>query len=316
MRKAHGDLRGRGGIVNRSRVIVLLFVMAGCLSLVLPPESRARNLNSLAVAVPRQVAGFAAEGPDATYDRKTIYDYIDGGAEVYLAYDMRGCLSRRYVAPGEPAVVLDLFDMGNSADAFGAFTHDRDGEPVGVGEDGLSREGWIRFWKGRFFVSIYTERETAGAREAALRLARAIEAGIKEKGERPKILGRLPKGGLQKQSVRYFHSHILLESHVRISNENILGLGPDTEAVLASYVREGKRARVLLVSYPDAAQAAAARKRYLSLRPAGDASRQGIASEDGKRSASAQAGRILAVVLDAESGPLAEALLKEAETLP
>lgn len=302
--------------MKRSKVIFLLSVTAGCLFLVLSTESRAQELNGLAAAVPRQVAAFAAEGPDATYDRKTIYDYIDGAAEVYLAYDMRGCLSRRYVAPGESAIVLDLFDMGTSADAFGAFTHDREGETLDIGEDGLSREGWIRFWKGRFFVSIYAERETAGAREAAFRLARAVEAGIKEKGERPKILGRLPKGGLQKQSVRYLHSHILLESHVRLSNENILGLGPDTEAVLASYVREGKRARVLLVSYMDAAQAAAARKRFLSLRPAGDASKRGIASEEGKWWLSAQAGRILAVVLDAESGPLAEALLKEAETLP
>jgi hypothetical protein len=262
------------------------------------------------------VAGFAADGQDATYDRKTIFDYIDGGAEVYLAYDMRGCLSRRYVASGEPAVVLDLFDMGTSADAFGAFTLDRDGEPLKVGEDGLSREGWIRFWKGRFFVSIYAERETAGAREAALRLARTIEAGIKEKGGRPKILERLPKGGLETRSVRYLHSHILLEGFLRLSDENVLGLGPDTEVVLSSYVREGRRARLLLVSYPDAETAAVARNRYLSLRPGSGASKREAMSEDGKWSASAQAGRILAVVLDAESRPLAEALLKEAETLP
>ncbi|MGB3400680.1 MAG: DUF6599 family protein, partial [Candidatus Deferrimicrobiaceae bacterium] len=221
-----------------------------------------------------------------------------------------------YVAPGEPAVVLDIFDMGTSADAFGAFTLDRDGEPLEVGEDGLSREGWVRFWKGRFFVSIYAERETVGAPEAALGMARAIEAGIQEKGERPEILGRLPKGGLQKQSIRYLHSHILLETHVRLSDENVLGLGPETEVVLASYVREGKRARLLLVSYPDAVRAAAARKRYLSLRPAGGASKEGIATKGGKWWLSAQAGWLLAIVLDADSRPVAESLLKEAETLP
>ena len=185
-----------------------------------------------------------------------------------------------------------------------------------IGEDGLAREGWIRFWKGRFFVSIYAERETAGAREAALRLARAIESGIREKGGRPKILERLPKGGLQTRSVRYLHSHILLEGFLRLSDENILGLGPDTEVVLSSYVREGKRARLLLVSYPDAETAAAARKRYLSLRPVSGTSKRGTESEDGKWSASSQAGRLVAVVLDAESEPLAEILLKEVEALP
>jgi hypothetical protein len=305
-----------GGLVKRFQVVILLCAAASCLALFLCQESHAQDLAGLAAGVPRQLAGFASEGPDATYDRKTIFDYIDGGAEVYLAYDMRGCLSRRYAASGEPAVVLDLFDMGTPPEAFGVFTLDRDGEPLEVGEDGLSREGWIRFWKGRFFVSIYAERETAGAREAALRLARAIEAGIKEKGERPKILGRLPQRGLQKQSIRYLHSHILLETHIRLSDENVLGLGPDTEVALASYVREGKRARLLLVSYPDEARAAAARKRYLSLRMAGGALKQGIAAEGGGGWLSAQSGRFLAIVLDADSRPLAESLLKEAETLP
>lgn len=302
--------------MKKFKVVFLLYAAASCLAVVPSPNSYAQDLASLAAAVPRQVGGFAAEGPDATYDRKTIFDYIDGGAEVYLAYDMRGCLSRRYAAPGEPAVVLDLFDMGTPPEAFGAFTLDRDGEPLKVGEDGLSREGWIRFWKGRFFVSIYAERETAGARETALRLARAIEAGITEKGERPKILERLPQGGLQKQSIRYLHSHILLETHAPLSDENVLGLGPETEVALASYVRDGKRARLLLVSYPDEARAAAARKRYLSLRMAGGASKQGSAAEGDGGWLSAQSGRLLAIVIDAGSGPLAETLLKEAGTLP
>ncbi len=300
--------------MKRFRVIFLLSVAAGCLSVVLPPVSRAQDPGSIAAAVPRQVGTYAADGPDATYDRRTIFDYIDGGAEVYLAYDMRGCLSRRYAASGEPAIVLDLFDMGTPADAFGVFTLDRDGEPVDVGDDGLRREGWIRFWKGRFFISIYAERETAGSKEAAFRLARAVEAGIEEKGARPKILGSLPRGGLQNRSVRYLHSHILLETYVRLSDENILGLGPDTEVLLASYIREGKRARLLLVSYPDAGQAVAAGERYRSLRSAGGVSEKVLVSEDGKWSGCAQEGRLLAVVIDAGSRPLAEDLLGEAVT--
>lgn len=298
--------------MTRSRAVLLLSAAAGCLLFSRSAVSGGGDLASLAASVPRHAGGFAAEGPGDTYDRKTIFDYIDGGAEIYLAYDMRGCFSRRYVAAGEPAVVLDLFDMGSPADAFGVFTHDRDGEPADFGEDGLSREGWIRFWKGRYFVSVYAERETAGAREAALRLARAVEARIGEKGERPSLVRRLPGGGLQPRSVRYLHTHIVLESHIRLFDENILGLGPDTEAVLASYVREEGRARLLLVSYPDAARAGEARERYRSRRPARNAAEETIAAEDGRWSGSAQAGRLLVVALDAESRELAEALLREA----
>lgn len=295
---------------------VFLAAAAGCLFLPIPGESGDRSLPDLAAVIPRQTREFAAQGPDEAYDRKSIFDYIDGAGEIYLAYNMRGCLSRRYAAAGEPAIVLDLFDMGSSADAFGVFTHDRDGEPADIGEDGLRGDGWVRFWKGRFFASIYAERETAAVREAASRLARAVEAGIGEKGERPRILERLPGEGLQTRSIRYLHDHVLLDTHARVFEENTLGLGPDTDVLLASYLRDGGRARLLLVFYPDAARAAAARGRYLSLRPPGAAGRETVVMASGKWTAVAQEGRLLAVVLGAENRSLAEALLREAGVLP
>jgi hypothetical protein len=70
---------------------------------------------------------------------------------------MRQCLSRRYAASQRPAIVLDVFDMGTSQDAYGVFTHDPAGEAVALGQDGRLRPGWANFWKDRFFVSIYAD---------------------------------------------------------------------------------------------------------------------------------------------------------------
>lgn len=301
---------------SRLSAVLLLSAVAAGFALLIPGKASARELSFIAAAVPRQAGIFSAEGPDRTYDRKSIFDYIDGGAEIYLAYDFRECLSRRYAAPGEPGIVLDLFDMGSAAEAFGIFTHDRDGKPEEIGQEASSRDGWIRFWKGRFFVSVYAERETPAALEGAFRLARAVEAGIKEAGNSPPILGKLPRNGLQPGGVRYFHTHVMLEIHAGISGNNVLGLGADTDALLASYVREKNRARLLLVSYPDESRAAAARDRYRSLRSPGGAPAEAIVSENGKWHGCAQAGRLLAVVLDAGTRPLAEALLKEATSQP
>ncbi|NNF84144.1 MAG: hypothetical protein HKM29_03210 [Deltaproteobacteria bacterium] len=279
-------------------------------------KSFADSLTGLALALARNADAWTAQGQDGTYDGETIYDYIDGAGEVYRAYNMRGCLSRRYTAAGEPAIVLDIFDMGSSEDSFGVFTHDREGKPADVGQDSLYRQGWLSFWKGRFFVSLYMERETVAAKEAAFRLARAVDSLIGEEGRKPTILGRLPREGLEDRSVRYFHHFMILNYHYYLSDENILDLGRETDVLLASYRRGGKRARLLLVHYPDPKRAKRANERFLAhyLPEAGE--KNAIRLENGKWSAATRKGRLLAVVLEAGSRSLAEGLLKEVEKGP
>jgi hypothetical protein len=122
-----------GEAVRKALFFLLVTLAAGWFSLVMTRKYFAGSLETLAEALDRQVGAWTATGQDGTYDGETIYDYIDGAGEVYRAYNMRGCLSRRYAAAGEPDIVLDIFDMGSSEDAFGVFTHDRDGSPADVG---------------------------------------------------------------------------------------------------------------------------------------------------------------------------------------
>ncbi|MFC1868442.1 DUF6599 family protein, partial [Thermodesulfobacteriota bacterium] len=60
--------------------------------------------------------------------------------------------------------------MGSSKDAFGVFTHDQDGDALDMGQGGLYNYGWLRFWKGRFFISIFAEKESPEAEKAVKNL--------------------------------------------------------------------------------------------------------------------------------------------------
>jgi hypothetical protein len=51
-----------------------------------------------------------------------------------------------------------------------------------VGQGALYRPGWLSFWKGRFFVSIYIEKETEAAKEAIGELSRVVASLIKDQG--------------------------------------------------------------------------------------------------------------------------------------
>ncbi|MCK4986197.1 MAG: hypothetical protein KAS40_11790, partial [Desulfobacterales bacterium] len=165
--------------------------------------SHANTLKDLGARLPKQLRGWTAEPKDRLYDEKTIYSYIDGGAELYKAYNMRQCLSRRYTTANGPSIILDIFDMGTSNDAFGVFTHDTDGNVMDIGQDARFRSGWLSFWKHRYFVSIYMEEETVAAEKAIKALGREVAARIAKKGFRPRILQKLPPEGLVSGSIRY-----------------------------------------------------------------------------------------------------------------
>jgi Family of unknown function (DUF6599) len=208
------------------------------------------------LVMPTEVAGWLAVDDGQIYDTESIYSYIDGHAEVYLAYGMVRCVSRRYKGPGgEPDIVLDLFEQASPADAFGVFTHDRDGEEVEIGQGGLFRHGWLSFWKGHWFGSVYAEGESAASVEAVLALGRAAADAINEVGEVPPLVAELPADGLDPRSVRYLHTQEILNGVVYLGYENALRFGPEVDAVVGRYQRPDGGGWLLLVDYPDDASA-------------------------------------------------------------
>lgn len=273
------------------------------------PMSDAGPLEELQSVLPEKVLTWSKAEEDQFYDSQTIFDYIDGAGEVYRAYNMQRCFSRRYVSPEGPAIILDVFEMASSYDAFGVFTHDPDGEGLAVGQGAVYRSGWLGFWKDRFFVSLYADEDTEAAKQALRELAGKVASLIKKEGPKPQILSRLPKKGLQAASIRYFHDHPVLNRHYFISTENILRLGGRTEAVLATYQFKEGAAQTLLVIYPDAEKAKEAYSSFLK-HYLPDADPSGMARLENKKWCGASLkGSFLAVVLEADSREITKDLL-------
>ena len=296
---------------KKSGPFFLMAVLLFGFSLVVNQKSHADPLQLLQAALPNHVADWRAESNDRLFDDETIFDYIDGAGEVYRAYNMRKCLSRRYTNPSGPAIVLDIFDMRSSEDAFGVFTHDQDGEPVGVGQGGLYRSGWLSFWKDRFFVSIHMEEESEAAKRAVRALAKEVASGIPKEGPKPRILSLLPQKGLQSRTIRVLHHYIVLNYHFYVADQNILNLGPDTWAALAEYSRGEGKARLLLVEYLDRGKAAKAHAAFLKYYLPEANSKLPVRLENAKWSATDLRGKLLVIVLEADNKHLAESLLQE-----
>lgn len=230
--------------------------------------------------LPREVDGWQASGHTETYDPETIFDYIDGAGEVYRAYNFQKLLARRFQREGKPAIIVDFFDMGRAADAFGVFTHDFEGERLDIGQAATYKGGLLSFWKDRYFVSVYAEAETAETRNTVLNLGREIAIAIPEEGKRPDLLDFLPSSFPQ-DGARYFHNHLILNYHFFVASENILDLGQETEAVLAPSSPEEGRSYFLIVRYPTPDRAARAYETFVrAYMP--DASRPGFVQTEDK----------------------------------
>jgi len=281
------------------------------LTILMTQKAAADPFTDLQARLPKQINGWTADPADRIFDPISIFSYINGGAEVYKAYNMKHCFSRRYSNPDEPAIILDIFDMGTSQDAYGVFTHDTDGEALAVGQDARFRPGWLSFWKHRFFVSIYMEEESPAAEKAVKELGRQVAALIPAKGTRPRLVLKLPAQGLDPENIRYLHHPILLNYHYYLADENILNISQQTDAALADYRRGQEKARLLLVEYPDSEIAARSLSNFLK-HYLPDADKSGVALlENGKWAAARLNKKWLAVVLEADSRKFAENLLKK-----
>ena len=264
--------------------------------------------------LPNRAGDWRAVSEVATYDTETIFGYIDGHAEVYLAYGLERCLSRRYGGPDEePEIVVDLFEMATSDDAFGVFTHDLDGEEAAIGHDGLYRYGWLSFWKGRWFVSIYAEDETDAAKAAVFSLGHAVAASLDADADRPALVGVLPKDGLDRRSVRFLRSEQILRTHLYLGDDPVFGLAPDTGAVLAKVVRDGWSAWVAVVDFPDDGRARESFDLFAGRFLAGSATSGAVQDPAGRWYAARLEGRRLVAVIGAGSEELAGSLLDEVE---
>jgi len=262
--------------------------------------------------LPAEVLGWKSAGTDRVFDRKTLGSYMIGGEDIYLAYDFRKLTSREYVRPSWPRLTAEIFEMGSPEEAFGLFTNEREASPADFGNGGLSGARFIQFWKGPLFVRVHTEREMPESRKALTALAAAIASALPPGGRKPVLVSCLPTQDLLPARLSYFHLRATIERLKFPGDAAALGLGPDTDAVLAQYRREGKTLEVLICLYPADGPALRAfesvRRAYFGLKsgPADEVVSKRIAPD--RFAAVRLAGRALILVFDAPDKDAARTL--------
>jgi hypothetical protein len=267
------------------------------------------------ISLPKEAGGWKWDEKEMKYDSRTLFKYIDGAAELYLAYGFQNLTVRKFEKSNQPPLILELYGMASSEDAYGVFSFEHQDETVGIGQGSEFGGGLLRFWKGKYFVSVYAEGEGTEIESGILKMGGAAANSIPATGPEPKLVGFIPGKdlGLVDKSVRYLKSHVLLNQRFFIAHQNILNLNPKTEAVLAQYLRDKQKTQLLLIRYPNSKEAGDAYQSFMKVYLPDAGGKDRSKTEDRKWTFARQRDEFVLIVFGASTEAGAEALLKATE---
>ncbi|MDR1594757.1 MAG: hypothetical protein LBS43_09815 [Prevotellaceae bacterium] len=236
------------------------------------------------------------------YEGEALFDYINGGAELYLSYGLVGMTGCKYNGDGLPQVTVEIYEMTSPANAFGVYTQSRDKEEYEYGQGSLSGSDFLLFWKDKYYVIITAGKVLPESGKAIRRIASLIDKAIPEKSRIPAIVDALPKENLVPGGYLYFHHYIWLNAYLFIANYNLVNISDKTDAVLAKYGDADNRCYLLMVDYTDTTAAITAWKQLKKeFAPDATGERPKLRLEDGTWFTTWMLGKRLCAIFDAKS---------------
>jgi len=296
--------------------IWIFFVIMSCILIIAGMvKGEERGKMNPVISLPSEAGGWKWDKKETEYNSKTLFKYMDGAAELYLAYGFQNLRVRQFEKSNQPPLIVELYEMVSSEDAYGVFSYEHQDEAVGIGQGSEFGGGLLRFWKGKYFVSIYAEGEGAEVESGILKMGRAAANSIPTTGPEPQLVGCIPGKnlGLVDKSVRYLKSHVLLNQRFFVAHQNILNLSPKTEAVLAQYLQDKKKTQLLLIRYPDSKEARDVYQGFMKAYLPDARGKDRSKTEDGKWTFAHQRNEFIIIVFGAPKEADAEALLNATE---
>ncbi len=240
------------------------------------------------------------DSPDAVkiYNQENLYNLVDGQADAFFAYGFEQVIVQRYQNAAGVRLNVEIWQLANPTDAYGLFHSGIAGQPASIGVEGDADPGRrLAFWQQRYFVSVTATEAIPD--ETLWTFAKEVAKGLPSGGEPPAIVKHLPPEGLVDGSPLFFHEEISIQMELWLGGENILGLSQATSGIVARYEWGDQKARLLLIEYPTASEAADGLK---ALR--GSDIKDIVAAESN--------GVVLAAVIGKVDADKAQALLKKA----
>ncbi len=168
--------------------------------------------------------GFKKESKYPVYTPDDLWDYINGGADSYNALGFVDLNIVEFTRGKKNVIKLEIYRHRSEEMAFGIYALERAPSYnfIDIGVQGYSGEGFQNFFKGTYYIKIYTYSKSKKALAGVDRLAMAVDEAIEAEKVYPAALGLFPLEG-KKINEEMFVS------------ENVIGHSFLSDAYRASY---------------------------------------------------------------------------------
>jgi len=190
--------------------------------------------------------GWTALGPPDFFSADTLYEKIDGRAELYLPAGFQSLECGRFGKPDNPesAIEVDLYDMGSPRAAYSVFSLQQreDAEAQDFARFAYLAENALFFCHGRYYAEIISGSAAAPIREEMRKLAAQLMADL------PAETADLPEIALLPRAHR-------VAGHPRLYLTDGLGFSPLSDLFMADYQIGEFQLSGFVCTRADAAQA-------------------------------------------------------------
>lgn len=200
--------------------------------------NRQEMLKLLAVPLPSDAV---TKHPASFYGPENLYEYMDGGADIFVLYGVRSLMHADLRAKAVD-VTVDVFDMGTPDTAFGIYAAERspDFHYLTIGTEGYQYEGMLNFLQDRYYVKLLGFGD--GADTVLEKMASLLSQRIGSNPGFPELLWKFPTENRIPHSEQYMPTDPLGHAF----------LGP---AYVVAYKAEDHESKLFVTVTRDAADA-------------------------------------------------------------
>ncbi len=151
------------------------------------------------------IDGWSRGGEIKRFDPNTLYDYIDGAAELYLSYDFEELQVAEYTAEKGASCVIELYRHRTPYDAFGIYSQERpsEGTYLQIGAQAYFDEAILNFLSGTSYVKISCYDLSEKVQETMTGFAKKIAEKLGAGASLPWIVRCFPEAKKKDNSEQY-----------------------------------------------------------------------------------------------------------------
>ena len=151
-----------------------------------------------------ELKGWNRKGDARIFENDKLWEYIDGGADVYLDYGFQRVVTVD-MENGKRTMTVDIYEMKTLEGAFGIYARERAPtyafKPIGT--EGYLEGVALNFYQAQYYVKINGFADDQEMKAAMQKIAAIVAQNIGVLKKAPSLLGFFPQNGLLKHSENF-----------------------------------------------------------------------------------------------------------------